>query len=161
MVTASRSLGYECGEERLAGEELGLRVRRGAGERQSERGEPERRGREARVTSEGSGESGRIGRLIYRTPRPPGDPTAHAPPPRSDGCEPCLPRATRWNGPCLGRHYGPTFQPRHGHNYGPGQARARARPSRTGLGPCFFAPGPCQLVSRGPFGNLYLETMFS
>ena len=142
MVTASRSPGYECGEERRAGEELGLRVRRGVGERQSEWGEPERRGREARVTSEGSGESGRIGRLIYRTPRQPDDPTAHAPPPRSDGCEPWLPHAVigtgrAWAG-TTGRPFSPgtgtaTGRSRHGNGRGravPGLGRAFSHRAR-------------------------------
>ena len=129
MVMASRSPGYECGEERRAGEELGLRVRRGAGKRQSERVEPKRRGREARVTSEGSGESGRIGRLIYRTPRPPGDPTAHAPPPWIRRLRavpaPCRPLERAVPGPALRADLS-------------AQARARARPGRTGLG-CAFS----------------------
>ena len=51
-------------------EEPRLRVRRRAASRRGARvTSAARSGREARVTSEGSGESGRIGRLIYQTPR--------------------------------------------------------------------------------------------
>ena len=69
---------------------------------------------------------------------------AYVPQARSPaGAPPCLSRAARCNGPCPGRHYGPTPRPRHGHGTGPGQARARlgrarARLFRTGLVPARF-----------------------
>ena len=147
MVTASRSPGYECGEERRAGEELGLQVRRGAGERQSERGEPERRGRQARVTSEGSGERGCIGRLIYRTLGRPAiqrltprlrDPTAAS---RACPVPPVSPRAP---GPALWADLSAQAwaRLRAGPGTGTGEAgpyRARAVLFRTGPMPARFA----------------------
>jgi len=54
--------------------------------------------------------------------------------------------------PCLGRHYGLTWRPRHGTTTGPCQARARWEPDRAVSRPCFLVP--CQCLVPGPDGQV-------
>jgi len=55
---------------------------------------------------------------------------------------------------CLGRHYGPTWRPRHGTTTGPCQARARSEPSRAVAGPCFSVPCLGRPIVLGPDGQI-------
>jgi hypothetical protein len=70
-------------------------------------------------------------------------------------------RAGYWSGPCPCRAGVLGIQPNTGTGVGPCLARARGRPGRFVLGPCFIGPCSCRPVGLSPFGHLYFQKLCS
>jgi hypothetical protein len=62
--------------------------------------------------------------------------------------------------PCLGRHYGLNWWPRHGTVYGPCPALALKGTGHAVPGPCFLVPCPGRPIVLVPFGHLYPCALF-